>query len=71
LSKSNVVYKTFCKNCEATYVGQTKRQLKTRLTEHKNNIKQDQSKHSVISEHIIKYNYSFDWDYIKIMDLGI
>jgi len=60
LSKNNVVYKIFCKNCEATYVGQTKRQLRTRLKEHKNNLKQDQSKHSVITEHIIKYSHSFD-----------
>jgi len=49
-------------------VGQSKRQLGTRLKEHKNNLKLDQSKHSVISEHIIKYNHSFDWDNTKIMD---
>jgi len=67
LSENNVIYKIFCKNCEATYVGQTKR-LRIRLKEHKNNLKQDQSKHSVISEHIIKYNHSFDWDNTKIMD---
>jgi len=68
MSKNNVVYKIFCKDCEASYVGQTKRQLKTRLKEHKNNVKLDQSKHSVISEHIIKYNHSFDWENTKIMD---
>jgi len=68
LFKSNVIYKLFCNNCDATYVGQTKRQLRTRLKEHKNNFKQDRSKHSVISEHIIKYNHSFDWDNTKIMD---
>jgi len=42
----------------AAYVGQTKIQLRTRLKEHKNNLKQDQSKHSVISEHINEYNHS-------------
>jgi len=68
LSKNNVVYKIQCRDCEATYVGQTKRQLKTRLREHKNNLKLDQSKHSVISEHITKYNHSFDWENTKIMD---
>jgi len=66
--KNNVVYKISCKNCDATYVGQTKRQLRTRIREHKNNLKQDQSKHSVITEHIIKYNHSFDWDNTKILD---
>jgi len=68
LSKNNVVYKIFCKNCEAIYVGQIKRQLLTRLKEHKNNSRLDQSKHSVITEHSIKYNHSFDWDNTKIMD---
>jgi len=68
LCRNNVVYKIFCKNCEVIYVGQTKRQLKTVVKEHKNNIKQDPSKHSVISEHIIKYNHSFDWENTKILD---
>jgi len=62
-----IIYKIFC-NCDASYVGQTKRQLKIRLKEHKNNLKRDKSKHSVISEHIIKYNHSFDWDNTRIMD---
>jgi len=39
LSKNNVIYKIFCNNCEASYVRQIKRQLKTRLKEYKNNIK--------------------------------
>jgi len=46
----------------------TKRQLRIRLKEHKNNLKQDQFKHSVITEHIIEYSHSFDWDNAKIMD---
>jgi len=66
--KNNVIYKLECNNCEATYVGQTKRQLRTRIKEHKNNIKLDQSKHSVISEHIIKFNHSIDWENTKILD---
>jgi len=50
--KNNVVYKINCKNCEVTYVGQTKRQLKTKVKEHCSNIKLD-TKHSVITEHIL------------------
>jgi len=34
-SKNNAIYKIFCKNCEASYVGQTKRRFKTRVKEHK------------------------------------
>jgi len=67
-SNSNIVYKISCKDCNASYVGQTKRQLKTRTKEHSNNIKSDTSKHSVITEHILKYSHTFDWDNVKIFD---
>jgi len=33
-SKKNLVYKISCKNCDAIYVGQTKRKLNTRISEH-------------------------------------
>jgi len=33
LSNKNVVYKLCCKNCDASYVGQTLRQIKTRISE--------------------------------------
>ena len=32
--KSNVVYKINCRDCDTSYVGQTKRALKTRVSEH-------------------------------------
>jgi len=65
---NNVIYKIFCKNCDATYVGKTKKQLKIRLKEHKNNIRPDHSKHSVVSEHIINFNHNFDWENVQIFD---
>jgi len=37
-SKKNVVYKITCKDCDASYVGQTGRKLNTRITEHHNHI---------------------------------
>jgi len=51
LSNTNVVYKIVminCKDCDASYVGQTGRQLKTRISEHKNHIKWKTSTHSVL-----------------------
>lgn len=63
---NNIIYKICCKDCNATYVGQTKRQLKTRVNEHIKNIKQ--SNLSVISQHIINYNHTIDRDNIKILD---
>jgi len=67
-TNNNVIYKILCKNCDASYVGQTKRQLRTRLREHRNNIKLDQSKHSVISEHTKKEGHIFDWENAMVLD---
>jgi len=36
-TRKNVVYKIVCKDCDATYVGQTKRKLITRVNEHRPN----------------------------------
>jgi len=66
--KSNIVYKIHCNNCDASYVGQTKRQLKTRTKEYFNNIKLDESRHSVITQYILEFNHSFNWNDIKILD---
>lgn len=67
-NNSNVIYKINCRDCNATYIGQTKRKLGTRLKEHKNNIKLDSTRLSVISEHISNLSHSFDWDNAKILD---
>ena len=37
-SKKNVVYQISCNDCDATYVGQTGRKLKIRVSEHRNHI---------------------------------
>jgi len=63
-----MLYKISCHDCDATYVGQTKRQLNTRVKEHANNIKLDSSKHLVISEHIINNQHLFEWEKVKILD---
>jgi len=46
----NIVYKLPCKDCDATYVGQTKRKLNTRISEHRKDINKKTGKHSVITE---------------------
>jgi len=66
--KNNIVYKIICNNCEASYVGQTKRKMMTRIKEHQNNIKLDKSKHSVITEHILELGHNFNWNNIKVLD---
>jgi len=65
---NNVIYK-ICNNCDASYVGQTKRKLKTRINEHlKNIIKLDPQKHSIITDHILEFDHTIDWKSVKIID---
>lgn len=60
-NRTEVVYKLDCKNCNASYIGQTKRHLGTRVKEHFNNIKLHASNFSVISKHKSEFNHDFDW----------
>ena len=50
-SKKNIVYQISYKDCNATYVRQTGRKLKTRISEHKNHINRNTT--PPISNHII------------------
>jgi len=67
-SYMNVVYKISCRNCDASYVGQTCRQLKTRISEHKKHISRNTTTHSVITEHRLQFGHDFDWEGVEILD---
>jgi len=66
--QKNVVYKISCKDCDASYVGQTGRKLLTKIKEHKNHIKRATTTHSVITDHRLKDGHEFDWDRVEILD---
>lgn len=66
-SHKNVVYKLNCGDCDASYVGQTKRLLKTRIAEHRGHINRNGSQQSVITDHRLQ-NHEFDWDGVEILD---
>ncbi|XP_071573819.1 uncharacterized protein [Temnothorax nylanderi] len=67
LKQTEIVYKITCKDCNAIYIGQTKRHLCTRLKEHQKDIKKPAGKHSVVSEHRISRGHDFDWGNPEIM----
>jgi len=64
----NVEYKIFCLHCDATYVGQICRFLKTRIEEHRSHIRRNTSQSSVITEHRVKFGHDFNWDNVMILD---
>ena len=57
--RNNAVYQLNSKDCEAVYVGETKRTLSIRAEEHITAIK-SASKRSHTAEHCRKYNHDFD-----------
>jgi len=61
-----MVYKLTWNDCDASYIGQTCRQLK--ISEHFNHIRRNTSTHSVITEHRLKYSHEFDWKKVGILD---
>ena len=65
--RNNAVYQLNCKDCEAVYVGETKRTLNIRAEEHITAIK-SASKKSHTAEHCWKYNHDFDWKHKKVLD---
>jgi len=62
-----VVYKIDCRDCKATYIGQTKKQLNIRIKEHTNNIKLHTSNQSVINKHRNDFLHDFNWTVFNIL----
>jgi len=68
-SQNEVVYKIDCMNCNSSYVGQTKRQFKTRIKEHRSDINKKNGALSVISDHKLEYNHDMNWDDAVVLDI--
>jgi len=66
-NNKNVVYKILCEECDASYIEQI-RQLRIRITEHKNYINRNTTFLSVITNYRIDYNHEFNWNDVEILD---
>lgn len=62
--RTNVFYKFGCENCSATCVGETKRELKVRINEHKKNTNLE----TVVNQHRREFGHEFDFENVKIID---
>ena len=65
--KSCVVYQVPCSDCNFVYIGQTKRDLKSRLAEHKLAIKNQEPEKSALCEHYMRFDHLIDWNNSKIL----
>ena len=61
-----VVYQVLCSDCNFVYIGLTKRDLKSRLAEHKLAIKNQELEKSALCKHSTRFDHSIDWNNSKI-----
>lgn len=54
--------------CKGVYIGQTKRSLAVRMTEHERDIKNKKTA-TAIAQHILDTNHTADFDNIKVLDI--
>ena len=59
--KCGVIYKVVCSDCKEEYIGETGRQLGTRLLEHR-------KPNSALAEHQSSTGHAIDWDSASILD---
>ena len=58
--KKEVMYQVPCKDCNKVYIGETKRTLKIRLTEHKQAVRNGELKNGIaVQAH--NTNHNIDW----------
>ena len=56
-----------CSDCTFVYIGQTKRDLKSRLAEHTLAIKNQEPEKSALCEHNMLFYHLIDWNNSKIL----
>ena len=66
--QNNVIYKIPCGDCQAVYIGKTKRSFGTRYKEHFSAVKNGNVAKYEIAEHSWKYDHRIDWDNKTIID---
>jgi predicted GIY-YIG superfamily endonuclease len=65
--KLGIVYQIPCRHCEFVYIGQTKRNLHTRVQEHKRAVKNMEVDKSALCEHMLTFDHIIDWSQAKII----
>ena len=59
--KSSVVYKINCCDCDASYVGEMGRALKTRMLEHRRAVEKMDFSASALAQHVWEHDDHTDW----------
>ena len=66
--RNNVVYKIPCKDCNATYIGESKRSFGVRYKEHDRAVRNGDTDKNEIADHCWENDHEMNWDERKIID---
>ena len=55
------MYQVPCKDCQGSYVGETKRSLAVRLKEHKHTVVNGNKETSALAEYVFSTSHDIDW----------
>ena len=65
--KRGLMYQISCRDCNAVYVGETGRSVRTRKREHVDAVKTFNTKMSTLSQRVVDFDNRMDWDNVKIL----
>ena len=65
--KSQLVSKIPCADCEFVYIGQTKRDLKSRIAEHKRTVKNHEPEKSALCKHLMLFDHCINWNQAVVL----
>ena len=61
------IYSIPCKDCDKSYIGETKRKFSTRLKEHQKAVEHKHSQKSALAEHCLRSGHTVSWEASKIL----
>ena len=67
-NQKGVVYGVPCKDCRASYTGETLRTIEHRLKEHKRSTEKGDFTSSAAAEHAWQQNHTIGWEKAKVTD---
>ena len=65
--KRGLVYQISCRDCNAVYVDETGRSVRTRKREHADMVKTFNNKKSALGQHVMDFDHRIDWENVKIL----
>ena len=66
--QKGVVYSVPCYDCNSVYIGETLRNLETRLQEHRRHTEKCDHQRSAVAEHSVFEDHRINWDGARVLD---